>query len=36
MYRLYQKNELNFALVWIIFYVVLFSVADRFSASAWY
>ncbi len=33
MYRLYKKNELNFSLVWIISYVVLFSVADSFSAS---
>ena len=24
MYRLYKKNELNFSLVWIISYVVLF------------
>lgn len=33
MYRFYQKNELNFSLVWIIAYVVLLSVADSFSAS---
>ena len=33
MYRLYKKNELNFSLVWIVSYVVLFSVADSFSAS---
>ncbi len=33
MYRLYKKNELNFSLVWIITYVVLFSIADNFSAS---
>ena len=33
MYHLYKKNELNFSLVWIIAYVVLFSVADSFSAS---
>lgn len=33
MYRLYKKNELNFSLVWIISYVVLFSVADSFSVS---
>ena len=26
MYRLYKKNELNFSLVWIISYVVLFSL----------
>ena len=33
MYRLYKKNELNFSLVWIISYVVLFSFADSFSSS---
>ena len=33
MYRLYKKNELNVSLVWIISYVVLFSVADSFSTS---
>lgn len=33
MYRLYQKNELRFSLVWIIIYVVFFSVADSISAS---
>lgn len=33
MYRLYKKNELNFSLVWIIAYVVLFSVADNLSGS---
>ena len=33
MYRLYEKNELNFSLAWIIAYVVLLSVADNFSAS---
>lgn len=33
MYRLYKKNELNFSLVWIIAYVVLFSLADSISAS---
>lgn len=33
MYHLYKKNELSFSLVWIIAYVVLFSVADSFSAS---
>ena len=32
MYRLYKKNELNFSLVWIISYVILFSAADRLSA----
>ena len=33
MYRLYKKNELNFSLVWIITYVILFSVSDSFSVS---
>lgn len=33
MYRLYQKNELNFSLVWIAAYIILFSTADNFSAS---
>ncbi|NEG96207.1 CPBP family intramembrane metalloprotease [Bifidobacterium sp. SMB2] len=33
MYRLYKKSELNFALVWIIAYVVAMSLADHFSAS---
>lgn len=33
MYRFYQKNELNFSLVWIFAYVVLLSAADSFSAS---
>lgn len=33
MYRLYKKNELSFSLVWIIAYVVLFSLADSISAS---
>lgn len=33
MYGLYKKNELHFALLWIAAYVVLFSVADNFSAS---
>ena len=33
MYRLYKKNELNFSLLCIVSYVVLFSVADSFSAS---
>lgn len=32
MYGLYKKNRLNFSLVWIISYVVLFSVSDNFSA----
>lgn len=33
MKKLYEKNELTFALFWIIAYVVLFSAADNFSAS---
>lgn len=33
MYHLYQKNELRFSLVWIVIYVVLFSLADSISAS---
>ena len=33
MYRLYEKNKLNFSLVWIIAYVVLFSIAENLSAS---
>lgn len=33
MKKLYEKNELWFALVWIIGYVVLFSMADDFSES---
>lgn len=33
MERLYKKNELNFSLVWIIAYVVLFSIAENFSAA---
>lgn len=32
MKRLYEKNELTFALVWIGIYVVLFSLADALSA----
>lgn len=32
MKRFYQKNELTFSLIWIAFYVVLFSIADSFSA----
>lgn len=32
MYGLYKKNEMNFALAWIIAYVVLLSVSDNFSA----
>ncbi len=33
MKKLYEKNELNFALIWIGVYVVFFSVADSVSAS---
>ena len=33
MKKLYEKNELNFALVWIAAYVVLSSVGDNVSAS---
>lgn len=33
MTRLFRKNELAFALVWVGGYVVLFSMADRLSAS---
>jgi len=33
MKKLYEKNELTFALFWIIAYVVLFSAADNLSAS---
>lgn len=33
MYRLYKKNELSFSLIWIIAYVVLFSLAESISAS---
>ncbi len=33
MKKLYEKNELIFAIVWIIAYVVLFSLADNFSDS---
>ena len=32
MTRLYRKNELTFAILWIVLYVVLFSVADGYSA----
>lgn len=31
MTRLYQKNELTFSIVWIVLYVVLFSIADQLS-----
>ena len=33
MKKIYEKNELNFALIWIGLYVVLFSVADSVSGS---
>lgn len=33
MKKLYEKSELTFAIVWIIAYVVLFSMADNFSQS---
>lgn len=33
MKKLYEKNELTFAIVWIVAYVVLFSAADSFSES---
>lgn len=33
MKKLYEKSELTFSLIWIIAYVVLFSVADDFSNS---
>lgn len=33
MKKLYEKNELNFSLVWIGIYVVLLSMADNVSAS---
>ena len=32
MKRLYEKSELVFAIIWIVFYVLLFSVADMLSA----
>lgn len=32
MSHLYKKNELNFSLLWIVSYVVLFSAADSISA----
>lgn len=31
MYLLYKKNELNFSLLWIAVYIVLFSLADSIS-----
>jgi len=33
MKKLYEKNELTFAIVWIVAYIVLFSVADNLSES---
>ena len=33
MIKLYEKNELTFSLVWIGFYVVLYSAADNLSTS---
>lgn len=33
MKKLYEKNELTFAIIWIIVYVVMFSMADNFSHS---
>lgn len=33
MYSLYKKNESNFAVMWIIAYVIMFIVADSFSTS---
>lgn len=33
MKKIYNKNELNFSLIWIGLFVVLFSVADSISAS---
>lgn len=32
MNRLYQKNELTFSIIWIVLYVVLFSIADGISS----
>lgn len=32
MNRLYRKNELTFSLVWIVLYVILFSIADSISS----
>ena len=31
MKKLYEKNELTFAILWIVAYVVLFSLADSLS-----
>ena len=33
MKKVYDKNELNFALIWIGIYVVLVSIGDNVSAS---
>lgn len=33
MNKLYQKNELFFAILWIVVYVIAFSAGDSFSAS---
>ena len=32
MKRLYEKSELVFAIIWIVFYVLVFSIADMLSA----
>lgn len=32
MNRLYRKNELTFSLIWIVLYIVLFSIADSVSS----
>lgn len=32
MTRLYRKNELTFSIIWIILYVILFSIADNVSS----
>lgn len=33
MYKIYKKNELSFSLIWIVGYVVVFSMADNISNS---
>lgn len=33
MYKIYKKNELSFSLIWIVSYVVVFSMADNISNS---
>ena len=33
MKKFYEKNELTFAILWIVAYVVLFSLADSLSQS---